>query len=359
MTVLDGARRVAVLRALPGLGDLLCAVPALRSLRAALPDAGITLLGLPKAEWFLERYPELVDDLMVVPSWPGIPEAVGPPSALPRFLAAARDRRFDLALQLHGTGMATNDLVAAVGAAHVAGHHSPFMPPPDPARFRPWPGDGHELDRLLGLVRWLGGRSVPAALDFPEVPADLAASAALRDEIGDQPYACIHPGASRADRRWPVEGFACAARALHAFGLRVVVTGSRGEAELAKAVGRVAAVPTVHAAGRTSTGALAAVLRRAAVVVANDTGAAHLAVAVGTPAVVVITTSDADRWGPKDRERNRVVGPGPGRRRSPEPAEVVQAALELAGASHAEAGRRTGWHAGRARAGGLSGSAGG
>ena len=358
MTVLDGARRVAVLRALPGLGDLLCAVPALRSLRAALPDATVTLLGLTKAEWFLERYPELVDDLMVVPSWPGIPEAVGPPSALPRFLAAARERHFDLALQLHGTGMATNDLVAAVGAAHIAGHHSPSMAPPDPARFRPWPGEGHELDRLLGLVRWLGGRAVPAMLDFPEVLADLASSVPLLDEIGDQPYVCIHPGASRVDRRWSVEGFARVARALHALGLRVVVTGSRGEAELAEAVGRVAAVPTVHAAGRTSTGALAAVLRRAALVVANDTGAAHLAVAVGTPAVVVITTSDADRWGPKDREHNRVVGPRADRRLPPDAGEVVQAALELALASPAGVGRRAAMARQPTRAR-LSGSAGG
>jgi ADP-heptose:LPS heptosyltransferase len=330
VTVLDGSRSVAVLRALPGLGDLLCAVPALRSLRAALPRASVTLLGLPQAEWFVQRYPGLVDDLMVVPSWPGIPEAVGPEAALPGFLTAARARGFDLAVQLHGTGTATNELVAAVGATRMAGHHSPFVEPPDPNSFRPWPARGHELDRLLDLMRWLGGGVVPAVLDFPERPDDLDGWAAVRDAIGGRPYACIHPGASRVDRRWPAEGFAYVARALHACSLEVVVTGSQGEADLGRAVGQTAGVPSVQTAGRTSIGALAAILRRAEVVVANDTGVAHLAVAVGTPAVVVITTSDAERWAPKDRERNRVVGRGPGRLGPPDAESVVRAALELA-----------------------------
>ncbi len=108
--------RIAVVRALPGLGDLLCAVPALTALRAAHPEAEVTLVGLPSASWFVDAHPALVDDLLPVVGVPGLPEIEPDPAAARRFHAAAADRRFDLALQLHGSGVTTNPLTTMLGA---------------------------------------------------------------------------------------------------------------------------------------------------------------------------------------------------------------------------------------------------
>ena len=68
--------RIAVLRALPGVGDLLCAVPALRAVRAAHPGAEVTLIGLPGATWFIERFRPYVDRLLPLTAWPGLPEGI-------------------------------------------------------------------------------------------------------------------------------------------------------------------------------------------------------------------------------------------------------------------------------------------
>ena len=73
-------RRIAVVRALGGLGDLLCLVPALRSLRAGAPAAHVTCVGVPAGRWLLERYPHLVDAWIDLPSWPTVPEADGDPA---------------------------------------------------------------------------------------------------------------------------------------------------------------------------------------------------------------------------------------------------------------------------------------
>ena len=102
------------------------------------------------------------------------------------------------------------------------------------------------------------------------------------------------------------------------------------EAAIAASVASACPASAVSVAGRTSLGGLAAVLADARLVIANDTGAAHLSVAVGTPTVVVVTTSDGARWGPRDRRRHRLVqASGRADGLDPSLADVVAAGRDL------------------------------
>ncbi|MCA1725430.1 MAG: LPS biosynthesis glycosyltransferase, partial [Thermomicrobia bacterium] len=170
--------RIAVLRALPGLGDMLCLVPALRALRAARPGAHIALIGLPSMHWFAARFAAYVDDLIPFPGWPGLVEQPVEPRRSAAFVAAMQDSGFDLALQMHGSGGITNPLVMLLGARRAAGFYDPGQYCPDPDAFLPVPARTPEPLHHLRLLERLGIPGRGAELEFP-------ITAAERDEAGE------------------------------------------------------------------------------------------------------------------------------------------------------------------------------
>jgi ADP-heptose:LPS heptosyltransferase len=312
-------------------------VPAFRALRAALPGAEIVLVGLPWASAFVERHRDYLSGFRELPGWPGLPESVPQPESVPPFLAALQRERFDLAIQLQGSGLVTNPLAALFGARRVAGFFTPRAYCPDPELFLPYPGRGLEVRRLLALLDFLGIEPDGEDLEFPLRVRDyeaLRAAAEGRLPRGD--YACVHPGASVPERRWPAARFAEVARALAARGLAVVLTGTAAEAGLTCAVARVSGVPCLDLAGRTDLGALAALLDGARLLVCNDTGVSHVAAALRVPSVVISTGNNSERWAPADGRLHRVLCDAAG----VSAADVVAAADVLIG-EHGERHAKT------------------
>src|SRR5206468_4012081 len=142
-------------------------VPALRALRAAYPRAEIILIGLPWAETFARRFAHLVDGFRIFPGYPGLPEQPPRMRELPPFLAAMQRERFDLVLQMHGSGTISNPLVALFGARATAGYYRPGQYCPDPAQYTPYPDDMHEIRRHLRLLAGLGIAPAGEHLEFP------------------------------------------------------------------------------------------------------------------------------------------------------------------------------------------------
>lgn len=296
---------MAVFRALQ-LGDMLCAVPALRALRRALPEARLTLIGLPWARDLAGRCPSLVDDFLVYPGDPALPEQPVNEAAWPAFEQAVHERDFDLAIQLHGDGSRSNALVQRLGARVQAG----FSPGPGEGLFLPYPREGAEVRRLLALAAFLGADTSDERLEFPLTSADDAHWQAYPAVSALVPgrYLCLHPGARAADRRWPPEHFAAVGDALaQATGLAVVLTGSGEETALTRTVAAAMRTPAIDAAAPVPVGALAALIARSRLLLSNDTGSSHLAAALGVPSVVVFRASDLERWAPLDTRRHRPV----------------------------------------------------
>lgn len=324
---------LAVFRALQ-LGDMLCAVPALRALRAALPATRITLIGLPWAEQFADRFHRYIDDFIAFPGHPAFPEQPVQEALLPAFYDKVRARRFDLVVQMHGSGQISNGVVRDFGAKQVAGFALADSARNSPDHFLAYPETGLEPARLLELAAFLGAPSMDAHLEFPLTAEDHRELQESGLDQGLEPggYICIHPGARHRDKCWAPERFAAVAdRLAEESGLRIVLTGSAKEADLTAAVAGHMRIKPVDAAAPISIGAMAALMSRARLLVCNDTGVSHIAAGLKLPSVVIFSKADIERWSPLDRKLHRCIWDPEGRQVD----TVLQHARELLGSGAA------------------------
>ncbi len=310
----EEVRRIAVLQALY-LGDFLCTVPALRALRARFPDAEITLIGLAGNRSLALRFP-YVDRFLEFPGFDGLEGTRWNPGVTDRFVCEARDHRYDLAIQMHGDGSVSNAFASMLGARASIGYRP--ANPETPHRLTVEVVDRSDLPqplKWLRLVNLLGGFGSPH-LEFPLLPEDAAELREVAAATGldlRAPIVAVHPGSKLPDRRWPVEKYAVTADCLAArLGVQIAITGTADEQDLGRGIAESMRAAPIDLVGRTSVGALAALLSRVRLLVTNDTGPSHLAAALGTASVVLFGPSDPAVWGPLDRHLHRPVSAGSG-----------------------------------------------
>lgn len=163
-----------------------------------------------------------------------------------------------------------------------------------------------ELLRNADFMRRMGFADFRA-----RVPELTVGDADLPPALAGDAYAVLVPGASWIRKAWPVSAFAEIGRRLIAQGLRLAVVGSAAERPIADALLRELGGKAEDFVGRTTMPQLAAILRRARLVVSNDTGPAHLAAAVGTPVVCVLGGGHYGRFMPYQVEESRPDRPLP------------------------------------------------
>ncbi|HEY8917672.1 MAG TPA: glycosyltransferase family 9 protein [Chitinophaga sp.] len=296
-------RKIAVFRALQ-LGDMLCAIPAIRSLRIAHPKAHITLLGLPWAKDLVQRFNQYFDAFIPFPGFPGLPEQEVDVRQLPAFFTAMQQQEFSLVLQMQGNGCIVNPMAALMGARHTAGFWRKEDYCPDPDHYLEYPDHVPEVIRHLMLMEHLGIKPQGEQLEFPLTPQDQKDLQAAHLKL-KYPYVCVHPGSRGAWRQWPPAAFAVVADKIAEMGYQVVLTGTADEQPLVGAVADHMQNPSLNAAGKTNLGAMGVLLKGAAMLLANCTGVAHMADALQTPSVIISMDGEAPRWAALDTELHR------------------------------------------------------
>lgn len=166
-------------------------------------------------------------------------------------------------------------------------------------------GDRHEVEYNLDLARVLGVPTTLQPCPLPRFEPEQTEAMELLERQGlrtSGALIAVHPWSSNPRKQWPIERYEALIRGLvDRHPLSVVVIGGPEEEERARrlVLPRGRAVGLV---GRLSLRRLAGMLQRVRVLVSNDSGPVHVAAAVGTRTVVLFGTSDAAagprRWGP-------------------------------------------------------------
>lgn len=231
-------RRIAILR--PGrIGDYLCATPAIRAIRRAAPDADLHYIALPLVRDLVERNPS-VDRFVAFPGFPYIAEQFFAPRRAVEWLAQMQDQRYDLVVQLYGSGVHANPVALLMGGRKCAG----FVRAQDLAHDLAdggldaaiaLPETGAEVDRALALAGQLGAEPSGRGYDLRLSPADHAEAGRVLHGL-PRPIVGLHCGSRDADRRGEPALFAGAAAILQsAAGGSVVVLGGQDEARSRRA----------------------------------------------------------------------------------------------------------------------------
>jgi ADP-heptose:LPS heptosyltransferase len=154
-----------------------------------------------------------------------------------------------------------------------------------------------ELKRNAEFMRGLGFKDFKARL--PSIPPSFSK---LPDQLPPQPYAVIFPGAGWDGREWQPAKFAEIGRRLASLGLQVVLAGGMADRERADLFFKEQQGNIVDLVGQLTLSGLAEVLRRAAVVISNETSAMHIGVAMGIPVVSIVGGGHYGRFAPYDVE---------------------------------------------------------
>jgi heptosyltransferase-1 len=303
--------RILIVRT-SALGDVIHALPVLTALRRHLPEARIGWVVEEGMAPVLAGHPDL-DELLVVRlrQWRKVSRrGLG---ELRRFVSELRRFSADVALDLMGNHKA-GAISRLSGARTRIGFARPHRREPSSALFinRPVvPRGAHAVDRMLSLLDPLG---------LPPEPADFGPEKLFREEppaalevlaAHPEPFALLHPGAGWTNKRYPTAWWGRAARLLQAeTGLPTWVAAARGEEGLAAEV-EAAGEGAARVVPAPDLPTLAALIRRAKLMLGGDTGPSHLARALGTPLVMVMGPTDPERHGPYGDPDGAVCKPLP------------------------------------------------
>ena len=290
MVLSEQPNDICILR-LSAIGDVCHAVSAVQAIQRHYPKAKISwVIGKVEAA-LLEGLPGV--ELVIFDKKQGI-------SAYQKLRKTFKHKQFDVLLHMQ-VAFRANLVARCIPAKVKVGFdwhrakeaHSLFINQSIEKQQQP-----HVLEGFMGFAQAIGVPDTAPQWQLPISDANSAVAVQYLDGLGKT--LAIAPAASGTERNWLPERYAEVARHAHNQGFSIVLTGGPTELEqcLADEIMQYIDFPVLNLVGKTSLKELLCVLEQASLVIAPDTGPAHMAVTVGTPVIGLYAHSNPARTGP-------------------------------------------------------------
>jgi len=145
----------------------------------------------------------------------------------------------------------------------------------------------NEVERCMAIVKKIDVNPLEVVFPLPLNTCHMRVVDRLVEKHSLKGSHCvaIAPGAKRSTNRWPAERFGTVAKHLVECGLSVILLGGDSDVEICEKIVEIGGKEVINLAGQTSVLESCELLKRCLILICNDSGAQHLAVAVGTPCV--------------------------------------------------------------------------
>ncbi len=286
-------KRMLLIR-LEHVGDVLMTTPAIRALRNRFPKAQIDVLARDFTAPVLQKNKNVSNVIAWNAPWLSSIGKRESWSSVRQMIRKLQKNKYDAAIDFHGDPR--NILFAGRIARYRIGFGCRgfgFLL----NKTVPY-GKKHVIDRNLALAKALGCSTKDRKMELALGASDEKfAKSALK---GISKPVIISPGSGKREKNW-IEGrwAEVAGRLIEKNGATIVLTGSRGEAEMAKRIQEQLHHPekVLNLCGKTSLTQLAAVIRHCRLLLSPDSGPVHIARTFGTPLLGLYFVDDPKEWG--------------------------------------------------------------
>jgi lipopolysaccharide heptosyltransferase II len=278
------------------LGDILFTTPSIRAIRKSNPGAFIGVMAHPRCRPLLE-FNRDIDELIL------FDERSCHKGLLARifFILALRKSRFDMVVSFHRS-MSRMLIAYLAGIPRRVGYYT---------RKRSWLLTdyakeknimAHRVEYFLDLLKTIGIDPAGQDYEFNALEADRIAADAILKNVGisgNEDFFIINPGGNWLQKRWPKQNYSNLCQRLHdIYKCKILITGAEKDIDLASDIIAAGGRYIINICGQTTLRQLAAIMRKASAVIANDSGPMHIAISQNVPTIALFGPTSPRITGP-------------------------------------------------------------